>query len=122
MHHQNRFRVNYFDIQFKDNDDGAQRRRYKKLFCREILPTRYVDDLCLRTLGLYENVYFMLDKVSLCRFSLLRHKTYKRLMLDFLSSYEYSTWPCTRHSISTVIFCMFNLEYSKTLNEVAGLL
>ncbi|KAI5435256.1 hypothetical protein KIW84_021900 [Lathyrus oleraceus] len=40
MQHQDRFEIDYFDIQFKTNDDGAQERRYEKLFRRTMLPTR----------------------------------------------------------------------------------
>lgn len=53
-------------IVFRDGRDSEkQKKKYEALMNREISPTRYANDSCLRTLGLYANVYWMLGRLGL---------------------------------------------------------
>lgn len=66
-------------------DDQKHRKNYESLN-QDIVPTRYADDSCLCSLGLYDNVYWMLDRLSLTHFYACKDPTYVSLTLEFLSS------------------------------------
>jgi len=74
-------------IKFKDD---AQRTRFEKLSKCTIMATRYADESCLRTLGLFDSVDWMLKQIGWSHFLTLRHPTYERITLEFLSSLTYT--------------------------------
>ncbi|KAI5400174.1 hypothetical protein KIW84_065195 [Lathyrus oleraceus] len=84
--------INYMGIAFADGIDGEnQRRRYHKLFKRDILATRYPDNVALRDLGLSDSVHWMLNNLGMSQFLTLTSPTYIRLTYEFLSSFGYTT-------------------------------
>ncbi|KAI5431095.1 hypothetical protein KIW84_035309 [Lathyrus oleraceus] len=57
--------MGYMGIAFTEGIDGEnQRRRYHKLFKRDVLATRYPDSSALRDLGLSNNVHWMLNNLG----------------------------------------------------------
>lgn len=78
----------------------------------EFMSTRYDDYSFLKALGLFESVYFMLDIIGWNHFVSVRHPTYERLTLEFLSSYSYELCPLSSVYMATVRYKMFNQEYS----------
>lgn len=77
--------IGYMNIQFKDDE---QRKWFEVLSQCEILSTRYVDNKCLRNLGLYDYVHWMFYQVGCSHFVTLRHRTYERLTFVFLNSFD----------------------------------
>jgi len=71
-------------IVFKENDEQAA--RYSYLRRREIFPTRYLDEPSLITLGLLEDVEYMLNNVGWSKFATMKYDTYELITLEFLSS------------------------------------
>lgn len=106
--------VDYMDIQFRDEE---QRRRFETLSQRQIISTRYSNDPCLRALGLYDSVHFMYDRLQLSHFMNLRHRTYSRLTLEFLSSLDFNA----RGNCGDAIFRMFDKEYALHQDEIGDL-
>lgn len=57
------------DIVFQEGKDGERhQKKYEALLKRDINPIRYVNDSFLRSLGLYDIVYWMLDRLNLTHF------------------------------------------------------
>lgn len=88
----------------------------------EIILTTYANDSCLRTLGIYDSVHWMLNKLVLSHFYAQRDPTYVILTLDFLGSIVYTTHIMTASIVGTVSFRMFNKKYQFSLNQIADLL
>src|SRR4051812_21212192 len=78
--------LDYLRIKFKDE---THRKRFEVLAQRDISPTRHADDSCLRTLGLYDSVSWMFERIGWSHFLTLQHLTYERLTLEFPSSFSY---------------------------------
>lgn len=56
-------------IIFWEGKDGErQRKKYEALMNRDIVPTRYINEYWLCSLGLYDIVYWMLDRSCLTHF------------------------------------------------------
>lgn len=71
--------ANFNGIIFQNREDGRkQRKRYTSLLNRAIVPTRYADDSCLRTLAIYDSVHWMLNRFV---YHIFLHKK-TPLMLD----------------------------------------
>lgn len=106
--------------------EGRDSRKYKKhyeaLLNRDIVPTRYANDSFLHSLGLYDSVYWMLDRLSLTHFYACRDPTYVSLALEFLSSLTYTTNSWTASTVGTIKFCMFNRKCEFNLNQMVDLL
>ncbi|KAI5427382.1 hypothetical protein KIW84_032703 [Lathyrus oleraceus] len=57
--------INYLGIEFAEGIVGEnQRSRYHKLFKRDVLATRYPDDVALRALSLFDSVRWMLNNLG----------------------------------------------------------
>ena len=110
-------------VVFREGRDGRkQQKDYEALLTRDIVPKRYADDSRLHSLGLYDSIYWMLDRLSLTHFYAHRDPTYVSLTLEFLSSLVYTTNSWTVNTIDIVKFHMFNREYDFNLNQMADLL
>lgn len=115
--------VDFNGVVFHEGRDGRkQEKHYEALLTWDIVPTRYADDSCLRSLRLYDSVYQMLDRLSLTNFYACRDPTYVSLTLDFLKSLVYTINSWTISPIDTVKFRMFNKEYEFILNQMDDLL
>ena len=79
-----------------------QRKIIERLQNREILPTRYVDDNCLYTLGIYHSIFYLLDNLGLHSIFSNKEPTFERLTIEFLSSLIYIVNPNTASTIGTV--------------------
>jgi len=99
-----------------------QRKIIERLQNREILPTRYVDENCLYTLGIYHSIFHLLDNLGLHNFFSNKEPTYERLTIEFLSSLIYIVNPNTASTVGTVRFRMFAVEYEFSTDELASLL
>lgn len=109
--------LDYMELKFRDT---KQRHRYKVLYERTISSTRYPEDDCLRTLGLYDSVHFMYECLHLIHFVALTHKTYVLLTLEFLSSFDYTNLRLVRNVNGDAIFRMFNEEYTLNHDEIGS--
>ena len=63
-----------------------QKQRYASLNKRVILPTRYLDENSLNTLGMLEEMTAMLRHIGWTTFTSLKNLAYERITLEFLSS------------------------------------
>jgi ATHILA ORF-1 family len=61
------------------------------------MPSRYLDVLTMRTLGIYDEVKFLLFGIGLWDVLLMEQPSYKTLTLEFLSSFE---WDETKDEMS----------------------
>jgi len=75
-----------------NNDHGIifqneeQNMRYASLIKRLIIPTRYIDENSLNTLGMLNDMIAMLKKIGWTTFTNLKNPAYERITLEFLSS------------------------------------
>lgn len=76
----------------------------------------------LHSLGLYNSVKWMLDRVGLTNFYERKDPIYVRLTLVFLSSLSYTTHLMTSSFVGSVRFIMFHKEYTNDQNAIADLL
>ncbi|XP_058768168.1 uncharacterized protein LOC131641893 [Vicia villosa] len=119
----NRGEPNLSQIVFRQGGAGdLQQQRYREFYQRSITSTRYVDENCLRDLGMLDTVQRLLDKLGLTKACTLNLPTYEALTLEFLSSYSYNTPPgAGMHLTGAANFRMFNTEYTvdqETLSEI----
>ncbi|KAI5428537.1 hypothetical protein KIW84_033501 [Lathyrus oleraceus] len=115
--------MDYMEIAFAEGIDGEnQRRRYHKLFKRDVLATRYPDNAALRDLGLSDNVHWMLNNLGMSHFLTLTSPTYIRLTYEFLSSFRYTTPIGGFRTTDIVHFRMFNRSYAINQDQLADLL
>lgn len=100
-------------IIFREGMDGnRQRQKYQELLTWEVFSTRYIDDNCLYSLGIYDCVYYLLRNLGLQHLFNHRDNTYENLTRDFLSSLMYTIKPNTSSTVGTIKFRMFNMEYA----------
>lgn len=101
-------------IVFRTGDEGYQREQYIKIFKYGVIATRYLDEECLRKLGLLQRIPCFSD-------SLVSHL--QKLTLEFLSSYSYET-PGDEGMYLTgaTKFHMFNTEYALTQEQLTNML
>lgn len=111
--------IDYMGIESRD---AKQHKHYETLFNRSIAPTRYCDDTCLHSLGLYNSVKWMLDMVGLTHFYERKGPTYVRLTLEVLSFLSYTTHLMTANSVRSISFRMFYKEYTYDQNAIADML
>ncbi|CAI8608720.1 unnamed protein product [Vicia faba] len=110
------------NIIFRDNDDGQQQQKYKKFYTRSVVPTKYVSSECLETLGMTDSIVFMLNNTGLTSLYTNSCPIYEPLVLEFLSSFSYTTPVDDPYTTGTANFRMFNQEYSLNQERVAELL
>lgn len=99
------------DIDYMDIAGENQKSSYHKLFKRNVLATRYLDNATLRDLGLFDNVNSMLSNLGIPYFHSLTSPTYIRLTYEFLSSFRYATPVGGSRTTCNVYFRMFNRDY-----------
>jgi ATHILA ORF-1 family len=66
--------------------DNEQEANYNSLLKRKLITTRFVCENTLKTLGLLDDVYELLQKIDLWHFAVRTEKTYRQPTLEFLSS------------------------------------
>lgn len=110
------------NVVFCENDDGAQQTKYLDFYARSVVPTKYVDTDSLDILGLTESVTWMLNNTGLYDLTTQPTPTFEPLVLEFLSSFSYSTPSDDLFQTGTINFRMFNREYHLDQEEVAALL
>jgi ATHILA ORF-1 family len=66
--------------------DNEQEVKYNSLLKRKLITTRFACEQTLRTLGLLDDVYDLLQKIDIWHFATRTEKTYKQPTLEFLSS------------------------------------
>ena len=101
---------------------STQRKLLEKLQSTAIYSTRYIDEDCLYTLGIYHSVFHLLDKIGMHNIFSAKEPTYPRLTYEFLSSLIYNVTPNTASTVGGVQFRMFNREYSYSTDGLAELL
>lgn len=115
--------MEYMNIIFREGENGErQRSRYIKLFNCLIIPTRYVDESCLRSLCLLSSVHWMLSKLEITHFYSLSDPTSVKLTLEILSYFIYYTPMVSRNTVGTMKFTMFNKEYKFSQDHIVDLL
>ena len=110
------------NIIFRDNDDGQQLQKYTKFYTRSVVPTKYISSECLETLGMTDSIVLMLNNTGLTSLCTNPCPTYEPLVLEFLSSFSYTTPVDDPYTTGTANFRMFNQEYSLDQERVAELL
>ncbi|CAJ2652818.1 unnamed protein product [Trifolium pratense] len=109
-----------YQLKYRKGTEGAkQYQTFMALSTREFVPTRYADFDCLRSLGLYDSVKYMLDTLNLNFFVNQRNAAYFPLTIEFLSSLILKN-PDSPNGIAR--FRMFNKEYEMTYDQIANLL
>lgn len=83
----------FIHVIFSNDNGGEQRRRHIKFHQHSVIPTKYVDENYLLTLGLLNNVRWLLDNTSLYRLCTQSFPTYEPIVLEFLSSFFYESPP-----------------------------
>ncbi|CAJ2637544.1 unnamed protein product [Trifolium pratense] len=111
-----------YEVIFRKGRNEKQASLYQELSTREIVSTRYCDEACLRMLGLYDSVNFMLDSLHLNYFLSQANPVYVQLTLEFLSSLKMSTVPNSNSTSGTINFRMFNHDYTFSFHDMADLL
>lgn len=106
----------------KGKPGDRQRKILEKLQGREIVSTRYVDEDCLYTLGLYHSFFHLADILGLHDIFTRKEPTFERITQEFLSSLIYLVHPDTASTVGMVKFRMFNVEYEYSTDELAALL
>ena len=105
-------------------DEVRQEQLYRRFHQRGIVPTKYIDEDCLRDLGLLESVQFMLHASGLHYIATMNLPTYESLTLEFLSSFSYQTHftlEVGHYLIGAMTFRLFNTEYTmnqETLSQI----
>ena len=99
--------------------DDKQRTMYLNLYKRSVVPTKYVDINCLQTLGLTESVSWLLNNTGLYNLCTQPNPTFEPLVLEFLSSFSYSTDIEDPYTTGTASFRMFNREYTLDQEQIA---
>ena len=74
---------------------------------RKIANIRYRDDSALHTLGLFDDIYWMLDLVGWTQLSKMKYPTYDRLTLEFLSSIKVNVLYGPRCKEEVITFRLF---------------
>lgn len=95
--------------------------RYEMLEKRKIVRTRYMDDMVLTTLGMKEDVDYMIDRARWTRFISMRYPIYIRVTLKFLSSLEVQILQGVNFEEGKIQFRIFNVEYEWTLAQFASI-
>lgn len=115
--------MDYMRIAFSEGIDREnQRSRYHKLFKRDVLATRYPDDVSLRDLGLFDSVHWMLYNLGMSHFLTLTSPTFIRLTYEFLSSFRYTTPIGGSRTTGTAHFRMFSRNHAINQDQPADLL
>lgn len=100
-----------------------QRRRFDMLAKREMTLSKYPDGLTLTTLGLRDNVMYLLNQVGWDSFAVRkRYSQYHRLTLEFLSSLYYDPNMGIGFDRGLATFRIFGTKYYFTHREMAELL
>lgn len=97
--------------------DRTKKHRYKTLVARRLMNTRYLDNIILNTLGIFDDVYWMFAKVGWTQFVKMKYPTYERITLEILSSIEvYVLYGqgCTEGELT---FRLFNEEHHMILAQ-----
>lgn len=95
-------------------DDNKQMQKYQELLNREFFSTRYIKNICLYNLGIYNCVYCLLENLNLHHLFNRKDNTYETLTREILTSLIYTVRPNTTITVGTVKFLMFNVEYEFT--------
>ena len=66
----------------------AQQDKSYMLVERKIVNTRYIDDSIIQTLGLFDDIHWMLDRVWWTQFANMKFPTYEKITSEFLSVIE----------------------------------
>jgi hypothetical protein len=112
-----------YEIIFRQGGDGEkQANLFDALSSRGVEATRHCDPPCMRLLGLYDSVNYMVNRLNLPYFLYTNNATYIQLTLEFLSSLEVSIAPNSNSVDGIIKFRMFNTEYAYTFHEMAQLL
>lgn len=112
-----------YEIIFREGEPGEmQAKLYRALCKREIESTRYANEPCLIILGILDSVNHMLNTLSLNYFLSFKDPVYVQLTLEFLSSLILNLIPNTGCSSGTIQFCLFNVEYAFSFDQLADLL
>jgi hypothetical protein len=111
-------------IIFREGEAGErQRDKYLGYYQRSVQPMRYVDNDCLKELGLLDGVGWMLNASGLTQLCTNPQPTYEALTLEFLSSFSYITRPGAALFLTGLaIFRMFGTEYSLNQTQIAQIL
>lgn len=96
--------------------------KYQELLTLEVFSTRYIENNYLYNLGIYIYVYYLLDNLSFQHLFNHRDNAYESLTREYFSFLMYSIRPSTASTVGIVKFCMFNMEYEFTTDQLAGLL
>jgi hypothetical protein len=111
-----------YEVTFRQGKAGEkQEKLYRALLERDFYPTKYPHVECLKQLGLYQSVGYLINALNLDYFLSQSNSTFVQLTQEFLSSLIISITPNTQSSTGIVRFRMFNKEYQFNFNQLADL-
>ena len=83
-----------------------------------ILPTRYLDENSLNTLGMLEDMTTMLRHIGWTTFTNLKNPAYERITLEFLSSVSTEILQGKNCEEGLIKFRLHNTDYTLELAEL----
>ena len=98
--------------------DEEQKLRYASLHKRVILPTRYLDENSLNTLGMLEDMTAMLRHIGWTTFTSFINPAYERITLEFLSSVSAEILQGKNCEEGLIKFRLHNTDYTLELAEL----
>lgn len=101
----------------------GQRGRYNLLAARNMSLTYYPDLFAMTTLGIHDSVLFLLNQIGWEDAHILRRfSTYRKLTLEFLSSFNYLPHYGKDLKRGLIFFRLFGMEYRYNLHDFSALL
>lgn len=111
IHTNHTFRMQNFDGMHVHFRDDIQKKRYKALSERLMLPTRYPDSDCLKALGIEPNIRSMFNQSD-----------YRNLTLKLLSSLTYEPYNGHGFNRGNITFGLFGHKYTYNHRKFTKLL
>ena len=103
--------------------NGSQRLHFQALENVNMYPGLYIHSRTMTTLEIKDCILFMLNELGWENFAINRkYQVYKRLTLEFLSSFYYNPNVGLGHHIGVINFRLFGVRYSYTEREITRLL
>src|SRR3954467_13585408 len=114
---------NPHDILF---EDPKHHQRYLNHVKRKLIPTRYICENTMNTLGIKTEIDRLFHSVGMLEFMYMEASSYDRLTLEFLSTIEFKLerkWNGSiKYFFGTLKFHMFNQAHELTVEELGGVL
>ncbi|XP_058724967.1 uncharacterized protein LOC131596352 [Vicia villosa] len=114
---------NHHDILFADS---KHHQRYMARIKRKLIPTRYICENTMNTLGIKTQIDRLFHTVGMLEFMYMEAPSYERLSLEYLSTIEFKLekkWNGSiKYYFGTLKFRLFNKAHELIVEELGGVL